>query len=319
MPKVHLLTGLEPDNLLAFLALVGFHRCLAHARPQWSPRVYWGGVPMRPTMILAHEVERPELLDTAAKAASELAEVHSFGRPNLDYSAQEAREEFKHAGSNRMRLDLLSALMSDAAVREDRIRATPFCAMFGQGHQNFLDRLGSVPKATLDPGQSYQAQKQTTQTLDQYGNLTQMQVFNFGNLSTPARTYTNNYLNSSNYTSRYIFNRLTSSTVTDGTNSATLVSNSYDGTSLTNVTGMNEHDSNYGTSATYRGNVTGSTTPTASTSHWYDIGGNVTKTTVNGVTTTTTISSTTNYAAPDQMTTNSQSASTTWTSALGVC
>ncbi len=43
-----------------------------------------------------------------------------------------------------------------------------------------------------------------------------------------ARTYTNTYLGGSNYTSLYIFNRLLTSTVTDGTNTATLVSNTYD-------------------------------------------------------------------------------------------
>ena len=146
MPKEHLLTGLEPDNLLAFLALVGFHRCVAHGQLEWSPRVFWGGVPLRPTMVLAHDAKRSDLLDVAAKAASELAEVHRFERANLDYSAQEARDEFKNAGLNRLRLDLLSALMNDAAAREKRIRATPFCAMFGQGHQNFLERLESVPR-----------------------------------------------------------------------------------------------------------------------------------------------------------------------------
>jgi hypothetical protein len=83
-------------------------------------------------------------------------------------------------------------------------------------------------------------QKKTTQTLDQYGNLTQMQVYNYGNLSTLARTYTNTYQNTSAYTSLYILNRLLTSTVTGGTNSTTLAINSYDQNTLTNVTGMND-------------------------------------------------------------------------------
>src|SRR5258708_39650818 len=82
---------------------------------------------------------------------------------------------------------------------------------------------------TPDWGQPSQIQKQTTQTLDQYGNLTQMQVYNFGNLSTPVRTYTNTYLTSSSYTSRYMFNRLRQSTVTDQTNTTTLSYVYYDG------------------------------------------------------------------------------------------
>ena len=43
---------------------------------------------------------------------------------------------------------------------------------------------------------------------DHADNLTSMQVYDYGNLSTPARTYTNTYLTASNYTSRYIYNRL---------------------------------------------------------------------------------------------------------------
>jgi hypothetical protein len=45
----------------------------------------------------------------------------------------------------------------------------------------------------------------------QHGELTQSQVFNYGNLSTPARTY-NNTLTDTNYTSRDIYNRLLLST-----------------------------------------------------------------------------------------------------------
>jgi hypothetical protein len=37
----HLLVGLEPDNLLAFLALLGRLRALETARPQWGARGYW--------------------------------------------------------------------------------------------------------------------------------------------------------------------------------------------------------------------------------------------------------------------------------------
>ena len=71
--------------------------------------------------------------------------------------------------------------------------------------------------------------KQTNQTLDQYGNLTQMLAYNWG-ANTPTRTYTNTYLQggtggySSSYNTYYIFNRLLKSTVSDGTNSTVLVS-----------------------------------------------------------------------------------------------
>ena len=178
---------------------------------------------------------------------------------------------------------------------------------------------------TLDYAQSYQAQKQSTQTLDQYGNLATMQVYDFGNLSTPARYYFNYYVTDSNYISRHITNRLSSSYAVNGSNCSTasqcttLVSNSYDGEApnLTDLPGVYEHDSAYNTSFNYRGNVTGSTAPTATKLLRHDIGGNITSSTVNGVYSTVSTSSTTNYAAPSQMTTNSLSSNMNWTAALG--
>ncbi len=146
MPKEHLLLGLEPDNLLAFLALLGFHRCLDHARPDWHPRVYWGGVPLRPFVVFSSDVERRELLEAAAQEAAHLSEAHSFDRTNVDFTKEEARNVLRASVDDRTRADLLSSLMSDAAVGDDKVRVTPFCAMFGQGHQNFLERLEGVPK-----------------------------------------------------------------------------------------------------------------------------------------------------------------------------
>ena len=62
---------------------------------------------------------------------------------------------------------------------------------------------------TEDYSNATQVQKQTTQTLDQYGNVTQLQVFDYGApggppQTTAARTYANTYLtNNGNYTSRW--------------------------------------------------------------------------------------------------------------------
>jgi hypothetical protein len=173
----------------------------------------------------------------------------------------------------------------------------------------------------LDPGTN-EADKKSVQTLDQYGNVTQLQAYNFG-AGAPgsvARTYNNTFLSTSPYTSRYIYNRLKTSTVTDGTNSTTLVSNTYDDYSpLTSVTGLHEHDdTNYPATFTTRGDVTSTTTPTSATTIHYDMAGNVTKTVVNGVTTNVTTDATTNYAAPTQMTTNTLSSQISYSSFLGV-
>ncbi len=149
------LEGLEPDNLLAFLSLLGLLRALERARPEWKARVRWDGQPLRPILILNSAVEQAEVLEAAAEGCAALAEVHSFsGRQNLNFPAAEARAEMKleaeeSAPNRRLRIDLLSSLISDAAVKEDQTtRATPYCALFGQGHQHFLDRLESVPKGT---------------------------------------------------------------------------------------------------------------------------------------------------------------------------
>jgi hypothetical protein len=37
----HRLNGPEPDNLLAFLALLGMLRTLESSRPEWCPRAAW--------------------------------------------------------------------------------------------------------------------------------------------------------------------------------------------------------------------------------------------------------------------------------------
>jgi RHS repeat-associated protein len=195
----------------------------------------------------------------------------------------------------------------------------------------------------LDPGQTYSQWKQTTQILDQYGNLLTMQAYNFGPgaAGSLARTYSNTYLyqNNPTYANYYIFNRLLTSTVTDGTNTATLVSNIYDST--TNYCpppgsgnpagcqqqqiqppcsqGLCDHDNvNYSAAFTYRGNVTSSTTPTTTTITAYDTfgTGSVTSTTVNGV--TSTVGITTDYAAPGAITTNQLLSTMNWTSFLGL-
>jgi RHS repeat-associated protein len=183
--------------------------------------------------------------------------------------------------------------------------------------------IGTV-LTTLDPGQSYQAQKNATQTLDVNGNLTQVQVYDFGNLSTPVRTYTNTYgryFNTfySNYVQYQVANMRLTGTVTDGTNTASLVSNTFDGTSITSLTGLYEHDDgDYPATFTQRGNITSSTTPTSSVTNYYDLAGNLITTTNNAVSTSITLNSTTNFVAPSQMTTNSLSSSATWSTFLGL-
>lgn len=133
---------------------------------------------------------------------------------------------------------------------------------------------------TLDPNTAYAKQKKTEQVLDGYGNVTQTRIYDWGNLTTPARTYNQTYLSDPGYISRYIYNRLLTSTVTDGTRTVTLVSNAYDRYTTSgywfSAMGSGElrgHDAAYGTSYYPRGNVSWSDRPGTRKSFNYDITG----------------------------------------------
>jgi len=185
------------------------------------------------------------------------------------------------------------------------------------------NRYISAVLTTEDMGNPTQVQKKTEQTRDIYGNVTQTKIYNYGNLTTPARTYTNTYLTGANYTSRYIFNRLASSTVTDGSVTTTLASNLFDGgcplASLTAMTNARQHDdANYGQSFFYRGNVTQTTTPAGVTCTMYNTGGVVVTTTRNGVQVSADVNASTNYTAPSALTTGGLTETMQWNSFLGL-
>jgi len=159
--REHRLHGLEPDNLLAFLALLGVLRALENARPAWRPRARWDveTPPLRPVIHLRESLSQAEVGEAAAEGTATLAEAHAFGgKADLNHRIGEAREALEAAReAGRPAADLLAALMSDAAVkveqgkRTDQVEATPLCLLFGQGHQHFLDRLAAVPRQPAPP------------------------------------------------------------------------------------------------------------------------------------------------------------------------
>ena len=160
----HRLAGLEPDNLLAFLALLGLLRALEKAAPAWLPKVAWtvDAPPVRPELSLSVAVSREKIAATAADGVAFLAERHDFGAlKDLRLSPEDAAEQLAaaRASGDVYTADLWAALVSDAAVRErnkaEEAEPTPLCLMFGQGHQHFLERLRSVPwTARADRGRS---------------------------------------------------------------------------------------------------------------------------------------------------------------------
>ena len=153
----HRLDGLEPDNLLAFMALLGLLRTLEEARPGWRPRVSWtvDEPPLRPCLHVAEEVADDAIVEAAAEGLAALASHHDFeGLPDLTLLPGEAVGRLRDAaGSDRYTADLWAALVSNAAITRDgkKVEPTPLCLMFGQGHQHFLARLASVPRQATPP------------------------------------------------------------------------------------------------------------------------------------------------------------------------
>lgn len=158
----HCLEGLEPDNLLAFLAVLGLLRALETADETLRPRAAWDidKPPLRPRLFLARALLPEEVADYAAKGIETLAASYHFGdRKGLNYSREECRTLLAEAAkasrfNRRQRIDLLAALMSDAAIKDNKhelVDPTPLCLLFGQGHQHFLDRLATVTQETAPP------------------------------------------------------------------------------------------------------------------------------------------------------------------------
>ena len=158
----HRLDGLEPDNLLAFLALLGLLRAIEAADRTLCPRAAWDleQPPLRPRLFVSHAVGSDDIADLAAKGIQAVAGSYEFGgRKDLDQSRGDSRQILQQearsaCSSHRDRVDLLAALMSDAAIKHDKrelIDPTPLCLLFGQGHQHFLERLASVPREPAPP------------------------------------------------------------------------------------------------------------------------------------------------------------------------
>jgi hypothetical protein len=162
------LDGLEPDNLLAFLALLGLLRALDAADRRRGederlyPRANWDidTPPLRPTVWLRRDCARKEIVDAAAAGIETLAQANDFdGQADLNYSQTSSRELLAQAAAAarfdaRDRIDVVASLMTDAAVKDvkgDPIDPTPLCLLFGQGHQHFLDRLAEVPAQPAPP------------------------------------------------------------------------------------------------------------------------------------------------------------------------
>lgn len=156
----HRLDGLEPDNLLAFMALMGVLCALEESRPDWRVRVYWtvNEPPLRPALRTPEGLDRTAIAQATAEGLETLSQHHDFrGLKDLTLSPQDATEILhevtESSDQHRYAADLWSALVSNAATSRDgkKVEPTPLCLMFGQGHQHFMERLASIPRTTTPP------------------------------------------------------------------------------------------------------------------------------------------------------------------------
>ena len=139
--------GLESDSLLAFLALLGLLRAIETEHPEWRPRVSWQGPPWIARLHLAERADEA----TVARATSAGIErlVTSFdvdNRKNVDFPRSDYRRYALRARPN----PTSAALTAEwPEKRAGGLQSTPLVMMFGQGHQNFLERLVAVPSGEL--------------------------------------------------------------------------------------------------------------------------------------------------------------------------
>ena len=151
----HRLNGLQPDNVLAFLALLGLLRSLHKDGKHADARVSWSvdSPPVRPVVHLVHSETQTGLVDSVARGLNVLAAEIRFGsQKDLSVTPVEGTALLRLA--REVEGDgIWSALISDAATSKDgkKLEPTPFCLMFGQGHQHFLSRLVSVPQLKTPP------------------------------------------------------------------------------------------------------------------------------------------------------------------------
>jgi hypothetical protein len=164
-----LLSGLEVDNLLSFLALLGTLRAIEEREPDWAPRVRWEAKPWRASLDVAAEVDLQDVsrivtdgllkvidrleqyrpLDTNSEPLADVnftrAEYGSYIRRSRGQSSALLRDDANAA-------QLAACLSCEWPLKKSdgAPMAGPLVMMFGQGHQHFLSRYFSVPRAPVE-------------------------------------------------------------------------------------------------------------------------------------------------------------------------
>jgi hypothetical protein len=153
------LEGLEPDNLLAFLALLGLLRALDTCRPDWHSRAGWdlNQPPLRPILTIVEPASEQAICDFAAAGIAQLAAVNNFETAgDLRFDRSVGRKLLCRAASEqsgaeaRYFADLCAALISDAALDQEQTKVEPTPLAYPSvATSNFLKNFIALCKAEL--------------------------------------------------------------------------------------------------------------------------------------------------------------------------
>jgi hypothetical protein len=155
----HRLEGLEPDNLLAFLTLLGLLRALEAVREAWRPRAAWDldAPPLRSILTLDEAATREAICEAAAEGVAKLVGAVDFGSANdLNLVQSESRGLLRRAAAkpvdsaSRYFADLCAALISDAALDREGTKVVPTPLAYPKvARINFLLGLKALSAAAL--------------------------------------------------------------------------------------------------------------------------------------------------------------------------
>jgi len=224
---------------------------------------------------------------------------------------------------------LVSAFVQSQSVggtilQEDGYMWTPDPA----GRPYIMEKTTAIDQGSSNPQTAY-----SSQTLDQYGNVTQSVIYPYNNPDTALRTYNTTYVTASTYLSAYLYNLPVTTTLTTGGSTTTILSNQYDTSACVlapdgaGVCGgytppypsSNVPTREYDTQEGHLGALTTSVTNARGTAtSYYPWGSVATVFFDNGTTATASADQTTNYAAPLSISAQSYNETIGYTAWLGV-
>lgn len=155
------MSGLEIDNLLSLLALLGLLRSLEAARPEWHAKACWLGAPLVAQLRVNESVTLDDVATAAAEGIDLFVKYFDFGEcglyglseqhANVDFTHDEYRSLAKASRSDPIASAVAAALCAQLPKRDKgtEVQVSPLVMMFGQGHQNFLQRFLTVPRGDL--------------------------------------------------------------------------------------------------------------------------------------------------------------------------